>query len=225
MMELMLAIGIFAVGMSLVAGLFPAAIKEAESTVKDYEGPIICENGLAIVKARVTNANLASYFTAQSNPEMVELAETGTVDIGADDRIYKDNGTRKRGFTALAHRWKIDRNDYQLVIVAYDIASGTNNIRAEQLSVSATIDKAAIQFEYAGTKTGLIGSPAIDPASGRYATIIGIDGDTIYLDHSIGENTDDPFVIREVVGLPTSTNFVDNNPVLGVLTTRTALRD
>ena len=58
MMELMFAIGIFAVGMSLVAGLFPAAIKETENTVKDYEGPIICENGLAIVKAKVFNIQL-----------------------------------------------------------------------------------------------------------------------------------------------------------------------
>lgn len=230
MIELMLAIGIFAVGMSLVAGLFPAAIKEAESTVKDYEGPIICENGLAIAKARLTNTN-ANAPLGSNLLQLISSEVPSAIVISDTDRISRKYDTdddnsddRQRGFTVLAKQWAGGRNDYQLVIVAYDIKI-VNNINVIQLTGIGGIPDGDTQFTYTGDKTGLIGSPLIDPDCGRYATIIGIDGNTIHLDHSIGEpvaSGDNPLVIIEENSSGTPQ---DTAPVLGVLVTRTALRD
>ena len=91
MMELLFSIGIFAVGMSLIAGLFPAAIKESEATVKDYEGPTICENGLAIVKARLEHDDAGgSGNDANSQiPGTLVSLDTTTIPIGVEDKNYR----------------------------------------------------------------------------------------------------------------------------------------
>jgi len=214
MMELMMAIGIFAIGMGLIAGLFPAAVKESESAVKDYEGPTICQNGLAIVKARVTH-------TAADTPvgdSLGKLTDAAIV-IGDGDMEYRTANGRTRGFVALAKQWADGRNDYQIVIVAYDIASA-NDIEVPT-ALSVTITEGDESFTYSGDKAGLIGSPVIDANSGRYATITGIDGNEIHLDHPFGENSTSVLVIREVSG----TTPQDTSPVIGVMMTRTALRD
>ena len=48
--ELMIAIGILAVGMSILASLFPAAIAMNRRTAKDVLGSIICENGVSFAR-------------------------------------------------------------------------------------------------------------------------------------------------------------------------------
>lgn len=242
MMELMFAIGIFAVGMSLIAGLFPAAIKESENTVKDYEGPTICENGLAIVKARLTDT-MANSMTS-GNLDVLNSA----IAPGPLDRVYRtydtnDDGTddRQRGFIPLAKRWAAGRNDYQIVIVAYDVAinnvSGNPNT-VEAITLTSTISAlekdtlVRVQLTGGGLSgneyMSLIGSPFIDRNSGRYATIESVaeeGGDYYaYLDHPVYESIS-PSGAMVIVERDANNNIIDGSPVIGVLMTRTALRD
>ena len=51
LMELLIAIGILAVGGAMAAALFPAAIKENQSSYNDTLGTIICDNALATIKS------------------------------------------------------------------------------------------------------------------------------------------------------------------------------
>ena len=239
MMELMMAIGIFAIGMGLIAGLFPAAVKEAESAVKDYEGPTICQNGLAIVKARVTH-------TAADTPvgdSLGKLTDAAIV-IGDADREFRtydsnDSGTddRQRGFTVLAKQWG-GRNDYQIAIIAYDVAydnatSTANDVEPIVLTSSiAELDKntqTKVQLTGGGLSGAeymrLTGSPFIDSNSGRYATIQSVVEESgsyyAHLDHPVYEAVSNPIVIVEKDG----SVIQDGSPVIGVMMTRTALRD
>ena len=50
--ELMISIGILAVGLTMAGALFPAALHAGRESLKDVLGSIICENGLALAKAR-----------------------------------------------------------------------------------------------------------------------------------------------------------------------------
>ncbi len=259
LMEVMMAVGIFAIGMGMIASMFPAAIKETEATLNDYEGPAICENALAIVKAKVTHANANTPVTASL------AVLSGTAIIGDTDRQYRTYGTRERGFIALAKQWNntTDRNDFQIVILAYDIKylstdvgryqianywlqgrsdingdgdttdtaaeypAGSGYTHNETNRIGLNVDRFTItSTDYPGTadRSLLVGSPVIDRNSGRYATIIAVEGDDIILDHPLGENSQEVLVFVQWNN-NTSSIVEEANPVISVLVTRTALRE
>jgi len=64
--ELMISIGILAVGLVMAGALFPAAIKANSQSVSDVLGSIICENGLAITKARWASLTSNDFGTASA---------------------------------------------------------------------------------------------------------------------------------------------------------------
>jgi prepilin-type N-terminal cleavage/methylation domain-containing protein len=63
LMELMIAIGIMGVGLSMVMCLFPAALKEAGSSIQDTMGGMICKNAIAIAKAKLLHSSLSTIGT------------------------------------------------------------------------------------------------------------------------------------------------------------------
>ena len=244
MMELMMAIGIFAIGMGLIAGLFPAAVKESESAVKDYEGPTICQNGLAIVKARLTHpltiGNIATEIVDCSSllgpcdlqyPSISPLVVT----VPADQRRFEV------GYLVLGMQWS-GRNDYTLMLAAYEKRDPNNTVVTETLTVSSVnpnndnpcpgyVHEDATEFTItggtlpSGDRDKIVGSPAIDyrsDGSGRYAIISAVDGNTVYMERSIGEDAHGVMVIVEKNA---GGAIQDGSPVTQMMMTRTALRD
>ncbi len=53
LIELLISMGIMAIGLVMAGALFPAAIKQTQSSVEDTIGTIICENALAVVRAHL----------------------------------------------------------------------------------------------------------------------------------------------------------------------------
>ena len=139
----------------------------------------------------------------------------------------------------LAKLWAAGRNDYQIVIVAYKKRNVLYTVGTEALTVSSVdpadtgttlnyLHEDATEFTITGGLVGdrdkIVGSPAIDytsVGSGRYATIIAVSEDTVYLDRPIGENANGVMVIVERDG----TTIQDGSPVTQVMMTRTALRE
>ena len=55
LIELLISMGILVVGLVMAGTLFPAAIKQTGRSVDDTIGTIICQNALAVAKAKLTH--------------------------------------------------------------------------------------------------------------------------------------------------------------------------
>jgi hypothetical protein len=71
----MISIGILLVGLVMAASLFPAAMVINRRSVRDVLGAIICENGIALAKARFASGGA-------SDPPNV----TGKMTVLGDDK-------------------------------------------------------------------------------------------------------------------------------------------
>ena len=78
LIELMIAIGIMGVGMTMAAALFPTAIKQNQSTFADMQGMMLCENGLAIAKTNFVH-NLGTLTT--TNQDVRGISTTTLEDL------------------------------------------------------------------------------------------------------------------------------------------------
>jgi prepilin-type N-terminal cleavage/methylation domain-containing protein len=91
--ELMIAIAIFGIGLAMAAALFPAAIKQNQSSVNNVMGSIICQNGLATVKALPQDKleTLQSRFDPGTTPTTLTLGadDSDTTIITQFDRDYR----------------------------------------------------------------------------------------------------------------------------------------
>ena len=126
MMELMLTIGILAIALTMVSGLFPVAVKENNESYKDIVGTLICENGLAVAKTMLEKSDISTSTLAiivdENNTDIISQKSqhyqefvdadynNGTID---DDN---DNPYKIQGFGILGRK---ANNAYQLVIVSY----------------------------------------------------------------------------------------------------------
>lgn len=179
LLELLIAIGILAVGGAMAAALFPAAIKENQRANSSVIGRIICENGLCNVKiALVHDAVTPSY--PFSSTELVESAtavglrnlayptprqEQPTAPFtAADYPDWKDLGSSVNprvvpqtlfGNLLLGKQAISGANDYQLVLIAYrrraaDDSNVDNGIPALR-QVTFSSDAGSYSFTVSGT--------------------------------------------------------------------------
>ena len=204
--EVLIATAIMGVGLVMVLGLFPAAIELNRDSVQDVLGTMICENGISLVKARLT-------FTQNGLPFMSALPVTLTdlnssTYLGPGARTYPANEAGcTRGFLVLGRRVSTSaaRNDFQFVIVAFAKTQPDANYDVRAVPLTCTINANNTAFTVTGQDcTWLTGSPVIDPATGsfgrvQYATFSG--GNTsVVLDHPIGaplSPANPPYVIQE----------------------------
>lgn len=143
LVELMISIGILGVGLAMAAALFPAAIIENQQSANDILGTIMCENALAVVKAKIkaNDPNLTDLIPLASDPiadanfvcitggllTEVDLAypAPGDPNDPSDDpndwigTIPDRRPSTRRGCVVLARRMKADENDFQIVVVAF----------------------------------------------------------------------------------------------------------
>lgn len=158
LIEVMIAIGIFAVGAAMVATTFPAAILENMESADYMMGTLISENALAICRGTLKHGDVAGVgttFTASS--DITNL-------IPDSDKMYPVGDMESRyGWIVAARHMTAGANDYQLAIVVYRRFS-----RTDTLSLSGATVNASGQV----TASGVLGAPVIHAESGMSAKVI-----------------------------------------------------
>jgi len=194
LVEVMIAIGILGIGMTMIAAIFPAAIKQNEISANSTLGKIICENGLTLGRIALT-ADTAENKNTEVNSATLDMFadESKNNVIAAEDQHYPSGETDSRlGFVLLARK---AGKGYQLVTVAYRKANAGNTVTADSITCSVN----AGSTDISGATNLRVGSPLIDKDTGQYATIVATNstGTTGTLDQSISTDVTSAYVIRE----------------------------
>jgi len=225
--ELMISIGILAVGLTMAGALFPAALQASRESLKDVLGSIICENGLAIAKARWASLTDDEFLADGSaltkfrdatirGEELMVLADDGDDHpnflTSAELAYPLGDETSKLGFV-LMMRPLDDDNDpgtfegYQLVATSYRRSlpppfyapDSHGLVVCESISGSLSGELVNSYREDDGLLRG--GSPIIERGSGSFATVTQaqLSGFRGMLDHAFEVEADAPsfFVVVE----------------------------
>ena len=224
--EILIATAILGVGLVMVVAVFPVAIEQNKESTADVLGTIICENALAQIKASWTHplAGVSNTF----DPAMVDAASV-VIEGNYPVPMLGDGGNAaNRGFLVLARQPDLTRNDYQFVIVSYLKSNPNNNVRAKTV-IFGSPDPNYTQFSVNSNTNWLkMGSPVIDPGSGRYAMIAAVFGSgpvTVKLDRPLTGITS-VIVVAETdpVNGAVPRNDVLLSPATRVMTARASLR-
>jgi len=205
--EILIAILILGVGLSMAAAIFPAAMTYNIQWANTVLGNIVCQNGLSIARAKLQHGDFG--VTVSEKP----MAADGNYPAGsANDEV---------GFKIFGRQIEQDKNDYQLVVVAYRKAASSNVVSVKSLSPSAIeqLEDGRTRLTFASGADLQVGSPVISKGDGAYARIVAVDGAVAALDHSVpsGSLTAGVFVIFE------SNRTDKGSPAIAVLSTRTSL--
>ncbi len=203
--ELLIALGILAVGVSMAASLFPTAIQFRQASVNDSLGTLICRNALAIVQAKLTHA--ASPFTGPT----LTYADLG------NDSLYARDVNVTRGFLTLGRRVTSGKNDYQIVVIAYSKNAGGTVTPAPITGVTIAESGNVSTATFASNPSLLPGSPVILSSSGLWGKIKTINGNIATLDRRVPVTggTYDVYVMSE--------SGATRSQAINVLVTRTSL--
>jgi prepilin-type N-terminal cleavage/methylation domain-containing protein len=218
--ELLVAIAILGVGLTMAAGLFPAALAMNQDSTRNTVGSMICENGAAIAQAVLTHPlSGASYGTWTDC----------TDEIDDELREYLDGTSSNQGFMVLATPVVNDLtvNDYRLAIVSYRLHDPGNDIELFDVNQPVEAKDDLLNISSAGTvseRAQLVGS-AVFALDGRYARIERLDDDPdgAILDRVLRPKTTDPVVVVRHA-LRETGNPGPRSPVMAVMMLRTALR-
>jgi prepilin-type N-terminal cleavage/methylation domain-containing protein len=188
--ELMIAIGIMAIGLAMVAALFPAALAVNRRTTQDILGSIICENGIALTKVRFATGAVP---TPDPSSDMQILADDKREDYLSQEMCRFPTGDMASPYGVVLMYRAIDTNpdegrtDYdnetwqveeghQLVAVAYQRMTESSGSSDPFTSNPVTIEAG---YWDADVPTPLrirakkdmfrLGSPIIDRRTGNYA--------------------------------------------------------
>lgn len=197
--EVILAIAIMGVGMVFAACLFPAAIKETESSSAALEGLIIAQNGLNVAK-EMLHGNIATPPLASNisiNTPNKQISGTGNF-IWIDGEVTKENLSNSAlglsGFYDPTADWStppsslpdtgcvilIQRqgstNDYLVISVSYRKRKSTSTILVESLpfnlgSMKETVQNVANPDKF--VKNGMVIVNTNTDTAGKMARITG----------------------------------------------------
>ncbi len=233
--ELMIAIGILGIGMTMAATLFPAAIKLNEMSTKETIGTAITENGLAMAKALLKPSDFPDPAV---EPDLMVLADSATLTLDPNRQHYPDGDPNsRRGFVVLGRRREFGgvpgSSTYQLVIVSYDSRVRGGLVTAKEVEIKRItrpgggVTRVQLADPNTGDPVHPVRSPVIVAKNGSYARIIDIslDGSDEWavLDHDI-----DPIDPNDVAVGDTAFVIVESgaaeSPAMTVLVAETALR-
>lgn len=159
----MIAMGILAIGLSMVATAFPVALVENKESFDATMATLITQNGLSVCRARLGHNELSGTCST--------LTEV-TGKIGAFDQAYPigDPALTKTRYGFLVAVRQLGNGDYyQVALVAYRKFKVTDTLSLTGCTIASN----------GATASGanmLIGSPVINKATGEYAYVIKADG-------------------------------------------------
>lgn len=247
--EIMIALGIMAVGMSMAAALFPAAVKENELSNKSVMGQLVASNALVVAQTALKQG--AAAWTGNNVVVIADDATTanglGNAQLQYPALVPPATVGTSYGFVLLGR--KIDMgsstasNQYQLLAVSYKKTgdlSANDKVQCVALTCPVPSDPTAVKQTMfplgnglsgapGATGANLVGSPIIAP-DGEYATIVGWDGANLIMDHQFVPNPVNPTMITGAAGgqayvvvETTAANKFAPCPAMTVLETRTGL--
>ena len=203
--ELLVAIGVLGIGMTMVAALFVTGLAQVRLSLGVSESSVVAANGIAVAKMFVT----AGDVPGTTLTVIADGSHTTKISADFQKSPYGDPDTN-RGFVILARECGAEA--YQLVSVAY-ARTGGGNVTAVAVTTSSTN---ANQITFTSSTNLNVGSPVIVAASGEYARIVSLSGSTATLDHELAiGNGATAYVIVESTG---------GSPATGVRVSRTALK-
>ena len=233
MMEMMIAVAILGIGMTMIAALFPAAIRENQISINDTIGNLICENGLAVAKSVLKKKNIPSTSLSRVAEEFV------VVNISQNNQ-HHPQGTRDEdiaigrklyGFVVLGRRTNVE-GSYQLIIVSY-ARERRNPVTDDFPAVMAVAKNVTIADR--GTDESVLQNIAdsdrklfapggwVITSDGRFARIVGFSGSDLIVKPQLP--TTGTMIVWTVVQIMDPSGNVGANPVMSVFTTRTGLQD
>ncbi len=248
--ELMIALGILAIGLVMVGALFPAAMEANRRSMQNVLGSIICENGMATVKARwaalgteafeLSNmAGLSGFRDLNGrgqDPKMLEVLadddpETTTAFLLPADRAYYGDPD-KYGFVVMMRPIDEDRDaqtfeGFQFVVTSFRRQDPNGLVVCRSLGPNISQEQV-----FNGGGNLRMGSPLIDRETGIYGTLekATTDGGTGEMDRGFD---DDAVVTSAYVIVELNPNeFVDGtsdmehqlvSPAMATMVTRTGL--
>jgi prepilin-type N-terminal cleavage/methylation domain-containing protein len=230
LMEVMIAIGILGVGAVMAASLFPAAVKESNTSYKKSFGGLICQNGYAAVKARLADdpsfitstfgtlnmGTLGQYFPTPVSESLDEhefvsgepIATQGFIAYGK-----KVSGVCTITIVAFQRNVNSDTGDYDNVVESTTVSYSNPDVENDVTTFRTS------------NSTPLYPGSAIITNVGRFAYVEAvnpIDGSTnkIILDREL-TLTSPLYTIAEKTS--SSGGYVEDSPALLVQTFRTGI--
>lgn len=249
--ELMISIGVLAVGLTMSASLFPAALQANRDSVRSVLGSIICQNGLAVTKARwsaltdqefANSPGLQAFRDASAlyDEELEVLADDGVGRpnfLTAADRTYPfDDPDSPYGFVVMMRPMDEDADvetfeGYQIVVTSYRRNLSNGQVICYRVTGSVNVDDKV--FTSWRGNDGLVraGTPVIDSKSGRFATVrnaIWPSGSQGALDHSFEPEEATGFLLvvekdPNATPPPGEPEALRFSPALSTMVTRTGL--
>lgn len=229
--EVLIAVGILAIGMTMASALWPAAIRENQNSSNSTIGSMICENGLAVIQAKYHNGCVGTCL-ASANPYIFILVDPNSTDgTSRADSAYPaiQNGSgavaglwsNKPGFCALARRLSVTDNSYQVVIMAYGPHDGTVILKQILGNAVAVAGTGATTTNNTMLK---IGAPLITP-DGNFAIVksVASGGLSATLDRSLSATTIYPAYTLQELAQGTG-NVKTVSPLLSITSNQVYLK-
>jgi len=165
--ELMIALGILGIGLTMVAAALHAGIQTHDRTMDDLLRSMIADNALAIARARLTHG--------ATPPDVGDSLAMPRKEIGLEDRKFPVGQPSGRGYIVFARHLTGADNLYEFMILPYTVGNPDNYVDANPLLGytildAGTVSKVMLFFpdDYSQLP---IGGIVMDNRSGKYGTI------------------------------------------------------
>ena len=161
--EILIALGILAIGMAMVAAVFPAAMEFNRRSTNSTLGTIICENGLVLAEMALTAEIIGD------SQELTVYADDNTKDhlTKAEQHYPTGHEDSRTGFVVMARRVSEAGGAYQLVTVAYRKSEENNTVAL--FPIICSISDRNISVSGAGKLR--TGTPLINRKTGEFAFV------------------------------------------------------
>lgn len=231
--EVLIALGIMGIGMTMASALFPTAIKQDAVTFQDMIGSMIAQNGIAVAKASAkANAGDVVGMPLRVLPQTLD----------SQYPVGTDPSTATRGSIVLVRLINANSITYQMVSIAYQKLNG-GTVATVPVTITGYVASdpnypggpATAQLTGGNFATDVVvGSPLIDLSTGQYAMITGLDENAnpkkVILSHPFNMNIANPAPNpRTAFALPANaivvreTGVTYRSPALTVLVTQASL--
>ena len=169
--EILIALGILVIGMSMVAAIFPAAMEFNRASTNSTLGTIICENGLVLSEMTLTAEIVGDSVVLQAYVDDAHLpdAEHLYYLTKAQQHYPTDTEDSRTGFVMMARKVSATGSTYQLVTVAYRKTEKSNTVAL--VPITCSISGRDITLSGANNTSLRIGTPVINRATGQYAFV------------------------------------------------------
>jgi len=219
--EILVALGVLAIGMSMVAAIFPAAMVLNRRSQNSTLGTIICENAMALAEMALTAQNVES---ASGNLLTVYADSRNEAYLSRIKQRYPTESAEptRTGFVLMAREVPDAAGVFQLITVAYRKKEASNTV--EVLAINATVSANGRDITGSNLK---IDSPLINRKTGVFAYIdsINMDGTSGTLDIKSGDprklTGGSCFIVAERAGVG---YVARRSPAIGIMSLMTGLK-